>query len=709
MRHSIRRAAVASLVGLAGCGWTAAHAADLTWEVVNPFRFYKDGKPFALQEAAFRAVRGDPNSPVPADIIRRVERCLNDPDPAGEGAAACGNLDRSMPFNRQHGWAASTLDDTCYNRSAHPRRYDSSCRRDGQAEDYVMPASHAVSIALSSERAAEAGAGLCEWSWKARSGGGSPQSASQPCGQPLQIAGVPYAKDRAASGVEVEVALPNGTKLAQTVIVEDLFVVALGDSFASGEGNPDRPVTFSNTRAINYFPVHGEVSAAADKGAQSEPNLAGRDDGSYVLPKRVMRDEETGAIYNYNTPQFTNAFWERSAAWLSPDCHRSQYAFPSRVAMQIVLEDRHRAVTFATFGCSGASVVSGLFEGLPAREHWDRSPNKTRDVASQFDQLTALICKTGTRVTTNRVLRVFAPGSTGPNDKQVTLRACPPNERKREIDVVLLSVGGNDVGFGQIAAYSFLDSVGDIAAVAKLREGQLRFPPTVGDIYLGVLDSWLGAVRTALEDGFGVEPKRVVHVSYEQALNDEQGRPCGQTAATATAGLDVHSKFRFDAGRVREAVAFTTRVLDRLQCSTQAGDSCHGRLPAGGGTGFNLVVEHQPEFLKRGMCARDAHNPELMKMARLEGSNGFRPYLPGAYRPYAYHERLFRTPNDAFLTANEHKGDETPIIDILQPAIAALYSGAFHPSAYAHALVADYVMPHVRKVIERGVAAADRP
>ena len=64
MRHSIRRAAVASLVIFAGCVWNNAQAADLTWEVVNPFRFYKDSKPFALQEAAYRAVRGNPDSPV---------------------------------------------------------------------------------------------------------------------------------------------------------------------------------------------------------------------------------------------------------------------------------------------------------------------------------------------------------------------------------------------------------------------------------------------------------------------------------------------------------------------------------------------------------------------------------------------------------------------------------------------------------------------
>jgi hypothetical protein len=55
-------------------------AADLIWEVENPFRFFKPTRSFALHEAAYNTVRGDPASPMPADIIWRTERRLNDPD-----------------------------------------------------------------------------------------------------------------------------------------------------------------------------------------------------------------------------------------------------------------------------------------------------------------------------------------------------------------------------------------------------------------------------------------------------------------------------------------------------------------------------------------------------------------------------------------------------------------------------------------------------
>jgi len=41
------------------------------------------------------------------------------------------------------------------------------------------------------------------------------------------------------------------------------------------------------------------------------------------------------------------------------------------------------------------------------------------------------------------------------------------------------------------------------------------------------------------------------------------------------------------------------------------------------------------------------------------------------------------------------------LFDILQPAYAGLYSGAIHPTAEAHAIVADYVIRHVRSILDK--------
>ena len=47
-----------------------------------------------------------------------------------------------------------------------------------------------------------------------------------------------------------------------------------------------------------------------------------------------------------------------------------------------------------------------------------------------------------------------------------------------------------------------------------------------------------------------------------------------------------------------------------------------------------------------------------------------------------------------------HREGVSPF-DILQPAYAGLYSGAIHPTAEAHAIVADHVMRHVRAVLDK--------
>jgi hypothetical protein len=69
-----------------------------------------------------------------------------------------------------------------------------------------------------------------------------------------------------------------------------------------------------------------------------------------------MEDEKADRYYPLGSREFVAAFEKANARWLSRDCHRSQYGYPLRVAMQLGLENRHRSVTFATFACSAAEI-----------------------------------------------------------------------------------------------------------------------------------------------------------------------------------------------------------------------------------------------------------------------------------------------------------------------------------------------------------------
>src|SRR5499426_3231873 len=474
------RYALATIVGLVSL-FSALHAStataqDLIWQVENPFRFFKSSRSFALHEAAYNAVRG--NAALPNDIVWRTERKLNDPDCRDSSSpdkceATAGRLYQQSRL----GWAAQTVNDTCYEVNGKPRRYPAVCERRyswGTAkEDYVLPEAHTVVIQIAPDRLTDAN-GDCFWAWQPRKAGGKVEQKMLPCKDKLTVARVPYSQDRAQSGVSVAVRLPDGRELRdRDVVVEDLFIVALGDSFSSGESNPDRPVQFSPAREMVYDPklLRDQVATGPDEPvSRAVPGgfgLASNEDqvNPKVLPRRLMEDELAERFNKLDSAAFQAAFDKAAPQWLSRDCHRSQYGYPFRVGLELALENRHRAVTFASFTCGGAEAAH-LFVEKEASEDLKYDGGKVRP---QLDQLADLICRGGAAARTQGAtytLPMFSPGSTSITPQQVTKSWCPPAQRKRPIDVVLMSIGGNDVGFGGLIAYALTDSAADFAPVA---------------------------------------------------------------------------------------------------------------------------------------------------------------------------------------------------------------------------------------------------
>lgn len=692
------------------------HAADLIWEVENPFRFFKRAASFDMYERAYAAVRGDASKPLPDKIIWKTERRLNDPDCKDPSSpAACAASARARYEISRQGWASQTVDFTCYDRNARPRRYMSTCDRQyswGTAkEDYVLPDAHTVVVRLAPERLAEVQAGECTWSWRPRRAGAGGETRKQPCKDKFVIKRVPFSTDKTVSGAVVQVKLPNGQELSDPgVIVEDLFVVAFGDSFASGEGNPDKPVVFSATREMVYDPVNtggreNQEMAQAPMPAPTYGVASARDDTDpKSLPKRRMEDEDQQVIYKPSSPEFQRAFDKRGAQWLSADCHRSQYGYPFRVGLQLTLENRHRAVTLVSLACSGSDVVEGLFAERDAREQF-KEPGGAK-VVSQFDQLSDLICRNGGSGRTasgSYTLPVYSAGGASIGTQTFTKRWCPPANRKRSIDLALLSIGGNDLGFSALVMYAMTNSAADIAPIAGWIGSQIRFSPDVSRTYLNVLDKRMKAVKAALSDGFGIDASRVLQNAYEPIQYDETGGPCG---TQPTLGADVHPKFAFDRSRVTEVSNFAHEMDQRLACIADARrPGCPTGLATGSGTGFKLILDHVPEFSKRGLCARDPRRAFADQMAmgmprKSRTTDEFVPYSPANTLPYGPHWRLIRNPNDAFLAANTHR-EGISMFDLLQPAYAALYSGAFHPTAEGHAIVADHVIKHARELLEK--------
>jgi hypothetical protein len=97
---------------------------------------------------------------------------------------------------------------------------------------------------------------------------------------------------------------------------------------------------------------------------------------------------------------------------------------------------------------------------------------------------------------------------------------------------------------------------------------------------------------------------------------------------------------------------------------------------------------------------------ELRVPRKINGK--WEPFNPSQWRAYAPRQRLFRTPNDAFMTGNFHvpKSLVQTAMSMqgygwVQLLLASVYSGAFHPTAEGQAAIADAVVAQARAVLAK--------
>ncbi|WP_175551650.1 GDSL-type esterase/lipase family protein [Geodermatophilus amargosae] len=145
-----------------------------------------------------------------------------------------------------------------------------------------------------------------------------------------------------------------------SLALRDRLVVVLGDSFASGEGNPDEP---------------GEVSG--------------------ILGEGVCENATANIVIKRTAPM------RRVASWLEPRGHRSMRSGHVRGSDAAQDLERGRVVTLLSFATSGAEVERGL---LSAQHDWQSA------LGGQVEEAKRAI-------------------------------------GNRPVDALLLSIGGNDVGF----------------------------------------------------------------------------------------------------------------------------------------------------------------------------------------------------------------------------------------------------------------------
>jgi hypothetical protein len=608
---------VALCPAFAQVGFTADVA--VSWEVKNRFRLFRYESDFLKH---VDAERGD-------GILAAEQRLAR----ATDG----------------HGWARTMLNGLCVDASG---KLVEICDRDGEKEIYLSPTDHKVGVLVPN---APAGAS-CAWTFE--NGEDPPQAVTVPCTEEVRLR-VRYGRPMIATA---DIPLPDGTikRATAEILVRDLLIAGLGDSIASGEGNPDRQITLT------------------DEGFCFRRFL-GTSRNDYYRPGRAgyrgNRSCEGG-----NAPGASDREWtQQRARWMSAACHRSLYGYQVRTALALAVENPHLAVTFIPLACTGAQIARGILDQQVASEvvcAGGRGCAKT--VPAQLIQL---------------------------RDALALARRHRPD---RALDLVLLTVGANDIHFSELVANALLDESAERSIfkrgglIASVEEAQRALSSD--------LPGNFARLRGALKTLVGGDLGRVVYVSYSNPALQPGGAPC----PGGRDGFDIHPAFALNAQQVRRAAEFVEReFLPRIKALAQCQDGaiCHD------GERMTFVDAHQGAFTDHGVCARAPSDPAFdQDCFAADGQSFHKSLVEGSsqplrcrrsvreFRAYASRARWIRTANDSYFTAMtypEGLGAAQPsdIHDATWGVVSAVYGGAIHPTAEGHAVMADAALATAQRVL----------
>ena len=632
----MRRIVLASLAALLAMA-AAAHdtfaqvgfTSDLTvsWEVKNRFRLFR----------------------YESDFLKHVDA------DRGEGVLAAEQ--RLARATDGHGWARTMLNSLCVDASG---KLVEVCDRDGEKEIYLAPTDHRVGVLVPN---APAGAS-CAWTFD--NGQDPAQAITVPCAEEVRLR-VRYGRPTVATA---DIPLPDGSiKRASTeILVRDLLIAGLGDSIASGEGNPDRQIALTD----EGFCFRRFLGTARDD--YYRPGRAGY---------RGNRTCETGAGAG-NDKDWT----AHRARWMSAACHRSLYGYQVRTALALAVQNPHVAVTFLPLACTGAQIAKGLLDQQGASEIICAGRGGcSRTVPGQLVQL------------------------------RDALAAARRQQPERALDLVLLTIGANDIHFSEVVANALLSQSAE--RVVFNRAGLIATVEDAQSAMTRTLPADFARLRAALKTLVrGGDLGRVVYVAYSNPALMPDGSPC----PAGRGGFDIHPAFALDAGLVRSAASFVDgSFFPRLKALAL----CQGGTICQSGERMTFVDAHQRAFVEHGFCARGDGDPVFdQECFSRDGQSFYKSPVEGAaqplkcgrsvreFRPYASRARWIRTANDSYFTAMtypEGLGPAQPadIHDATWGVASAVYGGAIHPTAEGHAAMADAALPEVERVL--GLARPEAP
>ena len=624
---------------------------DIDWKVENRFRFFRYQDDFDRHVAKHHA-----NNAAWRSILDVERDFMDDPGLDGFGWARTLTPREGSAMGRVCSSQALGLPPgSC-------RRFHSTEAK-GVEENYINPVSHLVRFVA--KLPADFSGATCVWTIGAKT------LAPQPCATPA-FERVAAKKDLSATKrVPMTTPVKLTARLAGhadrsrqiEVAVRDVLIVGMGDSLASGEGNPERPVKLSGEgfcyrRVVSgkqYFrPGRSNTGAARACPAGGAPPEGG--EAANDLAK----------------------FEAARAQWLFRKCHRSVYGYQMRTALALAVKHEKIAVTYLPLGCTGATIAEGVLGPKPAREMPLRGGYmRSGIVAAQIADLRNAVLSGGKAV--------------------------------RPIDGVLLTIGANDLGFAELVAHTLLPE--SSVEHKALRFAKAALTPDEAKAKLPTLERDFVRLRAQLKPLLGGDLKKIVYAPYGNPAQQASGEACADTRK----GFDVHPAFHAGGAKLSAAVAFVeNQMIPNLKkfATCDGASGCSG-LPQ---DAMRFADDHRAAFKAHGFCANGSEPAFDTNCFKADGSS-FREtpdnqamqkplvcgYDAAAFRPYLTRARWQRTVNDSYFAAMTFpssaplKGKD--IHDALWGLFAAVYGGAVHPTSEGHAAMADAALPHLEAAV----------
>lgn len=449
--------------------------------------------------------------------------------------------------------------------------------------------------------------------------------------------------------------------------VKEVVVAAVGDSYASGEGVPDIPAR------INF--VGNKIERALAPGAPSE-------------------DRETA---------------DNAAHWVERNCHRSYLSAQARAIIHYAAEHPQVETTMLHVACSGAEVISGLlgpYSGAAETNYLKRDLEEAgeiwRTTLSQYNQLIVALCRNPDirtyKAAFNKYFQSKFSGGIFPksvksvyfkNGRNLPMQELGPHNQvedffkekikcrggfKRDIDALLISIGGNDSHFFNAVIHVLLDpglirnlsnavSPTDAGKTAKKRTGPLFKLVDEGN------ETWLG-----------IDRQKVIVSLYPLGVTDTDGSFCNSSEGLSSfnvIGNLIGYRWLANANAPNVTKEESKELHDRF------GDVLNKEILkyVALNPGWKISDKHLKWFIGHGWCAGNA------KITRNE-----------SYKPFGETERWIRTPDDGYASQNRLPvGFEKKRSRLLNDMLKNY--GLMHPNGLGAAAIADSYYEQLVKVL----------